>query len=168
MAYYNTKEQGSWAQIEFPHPGFVPAAPVIWPEPRQRANQIQQTKSSAKPQQTSVQPTTQPNQATVTPRTTPKMVSNVRVVTRPPVNGQKTVIVQFTHPGNDPYFAGARIYLRQAGQGHQPALVAGGASSPLTFTVPTHQAPHVLHVTSVGQWGETVVSQSPASAVRLM
>jgi hypothetical protein len=168
MPYYNTKQEGEWAQIEFPHPGFIPSKPIIWPDPGQRRNQVQQTKISAKPFQTAVQPTTQPNQATVTPRTTPQMVSNVRVVTRAAVNGQKTVIVQFTHPGNDPYFAGARVYIRQAGQNKQPSLVAGGGASPLTFTVPVNQAPHVLHVTSYGQWGETPVTQSPAKPVRLV
>ena len=167
MPYYNTKQEGEWAQVDFPHPGFTPSQPIIWPALGQRRNQVQQTKISAKPFQTSVQPTTQPNQATVVPQTTPKMVSNVRVVTRAAVNGVKQIIVQFTHPGNDPYFAGARVYLRQAGQGKQPSLVAGGASSPLTFTVPVNQAPHVLHVTSVGQWGETPVLQSPSGSVRL-
>jgi hypothetical protein len=164
MAFYT---QERWPQIQFPQPGYVPSSPIIWPTPNQRSNQIQQTKISAKPFQTSVQPTNQPNQATVVPRTTPQMVSLVRVVTRA-ANGQKTVTVQFTHPGNDPYFAGARVYIRRAGQNQQPTLVAGGTSSPLTFTIPVNQAPHVLHVTSVGQWGETPITQSPASPVRLV
>ena len=169
MPLFNpTKPGNGWAEVEIPHPGWTPSSPIVWPANRQRSNQIQQTKTAAKPQQSLAPPTVAPNQSLTQSRTTPGMVSNVRVVTRPAVNGQKTVTVQFTHPGNDPYFAGAHVYLRQAGNNTQPALVAGGAASPLTFTVPVNQAPHVLHVTSFGNWGETDVMKSPASPVRLV
>jgi len=46
--------------------------------------------------------------------------------------------------------------------------VAGGAQSPLSFTVPTNVAPHVVHITSFGNWGETDVLTSPSKPVRLM
>jgi hypothetical protein len=89
----------------------------------------------------------------------------VRVVTRAPINGQKTVTVQFIHPGGDPYFSGANVYLKKANG--QPTLVAGGAKSPLTFNVPVNNAPHSVHVTSVGNWGETDVLTSPSRRVHL-
>jgi hypothetical protein len=147
------------------HPGATPSSPITWPAPRHVSNQVQQVKGSAKPQTVNVRPTTQPNQASVAPRTTPKNVSHVRVVTRPPVAGQKTVTVQFNHPGGDPYFAGANVYLKRAGG--EPTLVAGGARSPLTFTVPVHDAPHAVFVTSMGNWGETNILTSPSHHVRL-
>ena len=148
------------------HPGAVPSTPIIWPVDRHKANQIQQTKGSAKPQAEFVLPTTMPNASVVAPRTTPKTVSHVRVISKAAVAGQKTVTVQFNHPAGDPYFAGANVYLRRAGQ--QPTLVAGGAKSPITFTVPTHAAPHAIYVTSTGNWGETAVMSSPSHPVRLI
>lgn len=148
------------------HPGSIPTSPVIWPADRQKSNQIQQTKGSAKPLTTNVLPTTQPNASAVEARTTPAPVSQVRVISRRPVNGQKTLTVQFNHPPGDPYFAGANVYLRRAGQ--QPTLVAGGARSPITFTVPTHSAPHAIYVSSFGNWGETAVMSSPSHPVRLI
>jgi hypothetical protein len=148
-----------------PHPGHIPTTPIIWPAPRHVSNQVQQTKGSAKPQAANVLPTTQPSVSAVAPRTTPKNVSQVRVVTRRPIAGQKTVTVQFTHPG-DPYFSGANVYLRRAGQ--QPTLVAGGAQSPISFTVPVNAAAHTVHVTSVGNWGETDILTSPAHHVHLV
>lgn len=147
------------------HPGSIPTTPIIWPAPRHVSNQVQQTKGSAKPQTANVLPTTQPNASAVPPRTTPAPVSHVRVVTRPAVNGNKTVIVQFNHPSNDPYFAGANVYLKRAGA--QPTQVGGGAKSPITFTVPTHNAPHTVLVSSFGNWGETDIGSSPAHHVRL-
>lgn len=149
-----------------PHPGSIPATQIIWPAKQNTENKIQQTKGSAKPQTPIVLPTTQPSTSVVPPRTTPQNVSGVRVVTQKAVNGQKTVTVQFRHPAGDPYFAGANIYLRRAGQ-TQPVLVAGGAQSPLRFTVPVHTAPHTLHVTSTGNWGETDVLTSPSHHVNL-
>jgi len=148
-------------------PGHVPTTPLLWPANPQHADRIQQTKGSAKPQAGIVLPTTQPNKSSVQPRTTPQNVSHVRVVTSPAVNGQKTVRVQFNHPAGDPYFAGANVYLRKAGQ-TQPVLVAGGAQSPMSFTVPVNQASHVVHVTAVGNWGETDVLSSPSHPVRLV
>jgi hypothetical protein len=147
-------------------PGAVPTTPLVWPADRQKSNQIQQIKGSAKPQATFVLPSTQPNTSYVPPRTTPQHVSNVRVISSKAVAGNKTVTVQFNHPSNDPYFSGANVYLRRAGQ--QPTLVASGAKSPLTFTVPVHSAAHVIHVSSVGNWGETSVATSPAHPVRLV
>src|ERR1700676_2552068 len=141
------------------HPGSVPTTPVIWPAPRHVSNQVQQTKGSAKPLTADVLPTTMPNASAVAPLTTPAHVSHVRVVTRPQVNGQKTVTVQFNHPPGDPYFAGVNIYLKRSGQQH--TLVAGGAKSPVTFTVPIHAAPPSVYVSSVGNWGETDVPTSP-------
>jgi hypothetical protein len=91
-----------------PHPGSIPTTPIVWPAPRHVSNQVQQTKGSAKPQAANVLPTTQPSVSAVAPRTTPQNVSQVRVTTRRPIAGQKTVTVQFTHPG-DPYFAGANV-----------------------------------------------------------
>lgn len=148
-----------------PHPGSVPSAPIVLPSDRNIKNQVQQTKGSAKPQASAVLPTTQPNQAIVAPRTTPRPVSHLRIVSRAPINGQKTVTVQFNHPAGDPFFAGANIYLRRAGQ--QPTLVAGGAKSPITFTVPVHAAPHTVFVSSFGNWGETDVLNSPSHPVNL-
>jgi hypothetical protein len=149
-----------------PHPGYTPSAPIIWPAERHKSDQIQQTKGSAKPFTANVLPTTQPNQSAVAPRTTPQNVSHVRVITRKAVNGQKTVMVQFNHPGGDPYFAGANVYLRRAGQ--QPVQVASGAQSPLSFTAPINAAPHSVHVTSFGNWGETDVLTAPSRHVRIM
>ena len=148
------------------HPGHVPSTPIIWPVDRHKSNQIQQTKGSAKPQAEFVLPTTMPNASVVAPRTTPKTVSHVRVIAKQAVAGQKTITVQFNHPTGDPYFAGANVYLRRAGQ--QPTLVAGGARSPITFTVPTHSAPHAIYVSSFGNWGETAVMSSPSHPVRLI
>lgn len=148
-----------------PHPGAIPSTPIVWPADRHKSNQIQQVKGSAKPQMSAVIPTTLPSQSSVAPRTTPQHVSRVRVVTRPAVAGQKTVTVQFAHPSNDPYFAGASVYLQRAGQ--QPTLVASGAKSPLTFAAPVHAAPHALFVTSDGNWGSTDVLSSPSRRVNL-
>jgi hypothetical protein len=149
------------------HPGAIPTSPVIWPAPQHRTNQIQQTKSSATPQSTFVLPTTQPSASIVPPRTTPQHVSGVRVISRPAVNGQKTITVQFNHPSGDPHFQGASVYLKKAGPGQQPSQVASGNKSPLSFTVPTSAAPHAVHVTSWGPWGETNVLGSPSHHVRL-
>jgi hypothetical protein len=151
--------------IVTPHPGKIPSTPILWPVDQHKSNQIQQTKGSAKPLTTNVRPTTQPNQSRVSPRTTPKPVNNVRVVTKPAVNGQKTITVQFNHPGGDQYFAGANVYLKK-GKG-QPAQVASGAKSPLTFTMPVSTAPHTVIVTSQGNWGETPVLSSPSARVRV-
>lgn len=150
--------------VLFPHPGSIPSTPIIWPAPRHASNQIQQTKGSAKPFTANVRPTVQPGQSAVSPRTTPSHVMNVRVVTKPAVAGMKTVTVQFTHPG-DPYFSGANVYLKRAGG--QPTQVAGGAKSPLTFTVPVSNAAHAIFVSSVGNWGETDIESSPSRHVRL-
>jgi hypothetical protein len=149
------------------HPGDRPKQAVVWPEPRHTENKIQQLRGSSKPAVANITPTTEPSQPRVQPPTTPATVSHVRVITKPAVNGQKTVTVQFTHPHGDPYFAGANVYLRRAGTS-QPVLVAGGAKSPLQFTVPAHTAPHSLHVTSFGNWGETDVLSSPSHPVRLV
>lgn len=148
-----------------PHPGHIPTTPTLWPIQRHTSTQVQQTKGSAKPQTANVRPTTMPAQSAVAPRTTPGPVSQVRVVTQPAVNGQKTVVVQFNHPGGDPYFSGANIYLRK-GRG-DPTMVASGARSPIRFTVPVNTAPHTIHVTSQGNWGETDVLTSPSHRVRL-
>jgi hypothetical protein len=146
------------------YPGSIPSTPLLWPAVQHPSNQIQQTKGSAKPQATGVQPTTQPNQSTVAPRTTPAHVSNVRVVTRN-VGGQKNITVQFNHPSGDPYFSGAKVYLRSGTK--EPVLVASGSKSPLTFTASNDSAPHAIHVTSVGNWGETDVLTSPSAPVKL-
>jgi hypothetical protein len=145
--------------------GSVPSTPITWPADRHQANQIQQTKGSAKPQSDFVLPTTQPSRSSVAPRTTPAPVSAVRVVLRPNAGG-KQVTVQFNHPAGDPYFASANVYLRRAGQ--QPTLVASGAKSPLTFVAPLNSAPHAVYVSSVGNWGETNVLTSPSHPVRLV
>src|ERR1035437_4159721 len=147
------------------HPGATPSTPIVWPAPRNTENKIQQTKVSAKPLTANVLPTTQPNASAVQPRTTPQHVSDVRVVTRAPINGMKTVTVQFVHPGGDQYFSGAQVYLKKANG--QPSLVAGGSQSPLTFTVPVSNAPHSVHVTSMSNWGETDINTSPARRVHL-
>lgn len=146
------------------HPGSIPTTPVIWPAPQHTVNKIQQVKGSAKPQIANVLPTTQPNASAVAPRTTPQPVSRVRVVSRS-TPGQKNITVQFAHPPGDPYFQGASVYLRRAGQ--QPVLVSQGAKSPLTFTAPNHPAPHSIFVTSDGPWGSTNVLTSPSHSVRL-
>ena len=145
-------------------PGHPRTEPLLWPQRHFQAAQIQQTKGSAKPQATNINPTTLPAQSSVSPRTTPASVSNVRVVLRSS-SGQKQVTVQFTHPSGDPYFQGANIYLRHSGK--QPTQVAGGAQSPLTFNVANNSAPHSVYVTSFGNWGETPVLTSPAQPVRL-
>jgi hypothetical protein len=146
------------------HPGVIPKSPVIWPADRHQSNQIQQTKGSAKPQAFSVVPTSQPNQSTVAPRTTPAVVSDVRIIRRS-AGANKNVTVQFNHPPGDPYFSGASVYLKKANG--QPTLVASGAKSPLTFSVPSSAAPHSIYVTSVSNWGETAINASPSSPVRL-
>jgi hypothetical protein len=148
------------------HPGMNPVTPVIWPADRQKSQQIQQTKGSATPQSQFVLPSTQPSNSVVAPRTTPPTVTNVRIVSRKAVAGNKPLTVQFDHPSNNPYFSGVKVYLRRAGQ--QPTLVAGGAQSPVHFTMPTHQAPHSVYVTSVSNWGETAIMSSPSHPIRLL
>lgn len=157
--------------ISFPYPGHTPSSKIIWPAERQVRNQVQQTKGSAKPQTANVIPTTQPSQSSVAPRTTPQHVSNVRVVTQiDALPEHRQVTVQFTHPTNDPYFAGANVYLRKTGF-TQPVLVAGGAQSPLRFTLPlpnpSNPGAYVVHVTSKGNWGETDVVTSPSHPLKL-
>lgn len=161
------KIEDSMSRNDWPHPGWIPRTPIIVPVDMHRSNQIQQTKGSAKPQnpQASGTPTTQPNSPAVQPRTTPGKVSNVRVIGRRTVNGQKPIVVQFNHPPGDQYFSGANVYLRKANG--QPTLVASGTKSPLTFNAPVNAAPHSIFVTSVGNWGETNVLQSPSHPVRL-
>jgi hypothetical protein len=148
------------------HPGARPKQAVVWPEPRHTENKIQQLRGSSKPAVSNLPATTDSSHPRVQPPTTPATVSHVRVITRPAVNGQKTVTVQFTHPHGDPYFAGASVYLRRAGT-DQPVLVAAGAKSPIQFTVPVHAAPHSIHVVSDGNWGSTDVLSSPSRLVRL-
>ena len=147
------------------HPGALPVTPVLWPARQNTENKIQQTKSGAVPRGTAL-PSTSPAVPIVAPRTTPPPVSNVRVVTKPAVNGMKTVVVQFAHPSGSPYFQGASVYLKRS-QGGQPTQVASGAKSPLTFTVPVNQANHVVHVTSYGPAGETNVLTSPSRPVKI-
>src|ERR1700675_1708451 len=106
------------------HPGAVRSTPIVWPVDRHKSNQIQQTKITSQPQAQYALTTPQPSTPIVAPRTTPKNVTQVRVITRPPVNGQKTVVGQFTHPANDPHFQGASVYLRKSGG--QPTQVAAG------------------------------------------
>lgn len=163
-------EQIREASVEdnYPHPGWIPRTPIIVPSDQHRSNQIQQTKGSAKPQNSNAfaQPTTQPSAPAVKPRTTPGTVSNVRVIGRRAVSGQKPIVVQFNHPPGDQYFAGANVYLRRSGA--EPVLVASGTKSPLNFTVPVNAAPHSIFVTSFGNWGETPVLNSPSHPVRLM
>lgn len=161
----NTQEKDG-RKIDFMFvPGQVPRTPVIWPQTSQHTNQIQQTKGSAKPQSFFTLPTTQPGQSPVPPRTTPTPVSGVRVVTRIANTAQKQVTVQFNHPPGNPYFAGANVYLKRATG--QPVLVASGAKSPITFNANYDQAPHSVYVTSVGNWGETAVGNSPSAPLRL-
>jgi hypothetical protein len=161
----NTQEKDGH-KIDFMFvPGQVPKTPVIWPQTSQHTNQIQQTKGSAKPQSFFTLPTTQPGQSPVPPRTTPTTVSAVRIVTRIASDTQKQVTVQFNHPPGSPYFAGANVYLKRANG--QPILVASGAKSPITFTANHDPAPHSIYVTSVGNWGETNVGNSPSAPVRL-
>jgi hypothetical protein len=150
-------------------PGGLPTTPIVWPVDSHVPTQIQQIKGTAPAQQSSVFPTTQPSRPTVAPKTTPGMVSNVRVLTKTvqtEYGEKKQVTVQFTHPPNDPYFTGANVYLHQ--KGAQPALVTSGAKSPLQFTTDLSSAPHVIHVTSVGNWGETDVLTSPSAHVSLV
>jgi len=147
------------------HPGATPKTPVVWPAPRQVSNQIQQTKVTSQPRAAFALPTVAPSTPIVAPNTTPAAVSQVRVITRKAVNGQKTVYVQFTHPSNNPYYQGASVYLKKAGG--QPTQVASGNSSPLTFTVPVSSAPHAIHITSYGPSGETNILTAPSRPVRL-
>ena len=149
-----------------PHPGKIPSTPLLWPTGQHTENKIQQTKSSAKPSNSIVLPTTQPAKSAVPPRTTPANVSHVRVVTKPAVNGMKSVTVQFNHPGGDQYFAGANVYLRKSHG--EPVMVASVAKSPATFTVPVSSAPHSVFVSSTGNWGSTDVLSSPSRRVRLI
>lgn len=145
-------------------PGSVPVTPIIWPVSQHKSNQIQQTKGSAKPRAAFVSPSTQPNTPRVAPRTTPGAVSNIRVIRR--ASGtQRTITVQFTHPPNDPYFAGASVYLRKAGG--QPVLVSSGAKSPLSFVANQDHAAHAVYVSSWGNWGETATLNSPSHPVHL-
>jgi hypothetical protein len=148
-----------------PHPGAIPTSEIVWPSPQHTVNKIQQTKTSAIPQSANVLKTVQPAAASVPPRTTPAPVSNVRVVTRPAVNGSKNIIVQFQHPHGDPHFQGATVYLKKANG--QPTIVASGAKSPLTFTAPVSDAAHAVFVSSDGNWGSTNVLTSPSRRVSL-
>jgi hypothetical protein len=146
-------------------PGKVPTTPIVWPIQRSGQTKIQQNKVSAKQKALSTLTSVGPGQPPVLPRTTPATVSKVRVILRPVTGGQKPVVVQFTHPPQDQYFSGARVYLKKAGQ--QPTLVASGSKSPLTFNVPVNHAPHSIYVTSVSNLGETDISTSPSHPVRL-
>jgi hypothetical protein len=150
-------------------PGGLPTTPLVWPVDSHVPTQIQQIKGSAPAQQSNVFPTTQPSRPTVAPKTTPGMVSNVRVLTKTvqtEYGEKKQVTVQFTHPPNDNYFTGANVYLHK--KGAQPTVVASGSKSPLQFTTDISSAPHVVRVTSVGNWGETNVLSSPSAPVSLI
>jgi hypothetical protein len=150
-------------------PGAVPSTPIVWPSDQHVPNQIQQVKANAPAQVPFAIPTNQPGRPVVAPRTTPGMVKNVRVITRqvttPDGQTKKQVTVAFTHPPNDPYFAGANIYLHKSGA--EPVLVASGAKSPLQFVTDASSVPHAVHVTSVGNQGETDVMKSPAAPLSL-
>src|SRR5690348_299846 len=149
-------------------PGAVPSTPIVWPTDQHAPNQISQIKSISPAQTTFAIPTNQPGRPVVPSKTTPNMVSNVRVTTKQistPTGTKKQVTVQFTHPPNDPYFAGANIYLHKSG--NEPVLVASGAKSPLQFVTDASSVPHAVHVTSVGNQGETDVLKSPAAALSL-
>lgn len=166
MSIFNEEEKSSY-DLQFGpiRPGMIPKTPILWPVLRDSQTKIQQNKSSAKPTSLSTLPTTLPSQSPVRARTTPQNVSKVRVVSRQAVNGQKPITVQFTHPNGDPYFAGANVYLKRAGQ--EPTLVASGTKSPLTFNTPLSAAPHSIYVTSYGNLGETEITTSPSHPVRL-
>src|SRR5690348_1160459 len=149
-------------------PGAVPSTPIVWPTDQHAPNQISQIKSISPAQTTFAIPTNQPGRPVVPSKTTPNMVSNVRVTTKQistPTGTRKQVTVAFTHPPNDPYFAGANIYLHKSGA--EPVLVASGAKSPLQFVTDASSVPHAVHVTSVGNQGETDVMKSPASPLSL-
>lgn len=149
-------------------PGGTPGTALVWPAKRHTENKIQQIKGFSKPQIRNLSPSTQTNQPLVAARTLPAHVTHVRIITRPSVNGQKTVTVQFTQPHNDPYYGSVNVFLRRAGANQQqPAQVAGGATSPLTFTVPVNQAPHVVHVVTTGLWGSNDILTSPSRPVKL-
>jgi hypothetical protein len=164
---FNAEETTSEYSRQFGqiHPGAIPVTPIVWPIQRSSQTKIQQNKNSAKPTSLSTLATTGPGQSPVAPRTTPPTVSKVRVVLRPAVNGMKQVLIQFTHPSENPYFSGARVYLKKAGT--QPTIVASGSKSPLTFNAPVNHAPHSIYVTSVSNLGETDISTSPSHPVRL-
>jgi len=146
------------------YPGSVPSTPIIWPALSHTRNQIQQTKINSTPRSANVLPSTQPSASMVASRNTPAPVSRVRIVSQT-VGDQKRITVKFTHPAGDIHFQGASVYLKRAGQ--QPVQVASGSKSPLTFTVAKSSAPHSVHITSFGPWGETNVDTAPSSHVRL-
>ena len=155
-------------ELGTPFPGSNPTQPLAWPSGQHQSNQIQQTKGTAKAQVASAHPSTQPSTPTVAPRTTPPAVTHVRVVLRnhPSDSTLKNLTVQFNHPGTNPYFSGANVYTKQSGK--EPVLVAGGAKSPLTFSVTKSPIPTSVYVTSVSNWGETDILTAPSKSVRLV
>ena len=149
------------------HSSTVKVEPIKWPSRQEVKDQIQQLKTSGRPQVNSVISSpyhfTRPR---VNARTVPVPLSNV-LVRHSPIQGtsQHRVTVSFTHNPQDAYFQSVNIYLKQGGR--EPVLVAGGSKAPLTFaTSKTSEASTVI-VQSTGNWGSTLVHQSPSKGVRL-
>ena len=145
----------------------IKVEPIKWPSRQEVKDQIQQLKTSARPQVNSVISSpyhfTRPR---VNARTIPAPISNV-LVRHTPIQGtnQHRVTVSFTHNPQDSYFQAASIYLKQGGR--EPVLVGGGTKSPLTFTTNKTTEASTVIVQSAGNWGSTLPHQSPSKQVRL-
>lgn len=106
-------------------------------------------------------------QLTVTPSTqgVPKVVTNVAVRKTILNSTQVQLIVSFTQNPGDPYFTSAKIYMALGNA--NPVVVGEGAASPLTITVARTKVPATIIVVSSGNWGATVVSNSPVKSISL-
>jgi hypothetical protein len=95
----------------------------------------------------------------------PKVVSNIAIRKKIISTTQVQLTISFTMNPNDVFFTTAKIYLRLGTA--NPVVVGEGALSPLTVTVTRTHTPATFFVQSVGNWGSTPLSTSPAQSVSL-
>lgn len=143
-----------------PYPNVVKVEPIHWPT--ESEDRIQQTKTGSKPQVQTLPGTARPR---VNARTVPRPVNNVRINRAQAGANQHKVTVSFIQHPSDIYFQRVAVYLKQ-GNG-EPTQVAGGSTSPISFTTNKTSAPSQVMVQSVGAWGATPIHRAPSHIVHL-
>jgi hypothetical protein len=95
----------------------------------------------------------------------PKAVQNVTIRKKIISTTQVQLTVMFTMNPGDPFFTTAKIYMRLGTA--NPVVVGEGALSPLNVIVTRTSVPATFFVQSVGNWGSTPLSTSPAQSISL-
>src|ERR1035437_5004026 len=134
-----------------------PKQTVRWPGVRTAITQLSQMKVAG----ISAAPFSA-NTRTQTTQGVPRLVTSVATNKTVLSPTSCRVSVSFVHNAGDPYFTGAKVYLK-LGNG-VPSPVAEGHSSPLTFVTARTVVPANVIVISQGNWGSTAIAESPGNA----